>query len=66
MIEERIAHDPLRIDYPAEEELLAATEYALRWFEAWEQHADHSNDYGGEHAVMKRLARAIRIARDEA
>ncbi len=29
----------LRIDYPLEEELLAACEYALSWFGAWEEHA---------------------------
>ncbi len=58
--------DPLRIDYPIEEKLLAAAEYALRWFEQWEAHADHDTDFGGEHAVMKKLRRAIRLAREEA
>jgi hypothetical protein len=58
--------DPLRIDFPLEEELLAACEYALRWFEQWEEHADHEHDFGGEHSVMKHLRRAIRFAREEA
>ncbi len=31
-----------------------------------EEHADHDNDFGGEHAVMKKLGRAIRFAREEA
>jgi hypothetical protein len=53
-----IAED-LRIDYPLEEELLAACEYALTWFEQWERHADHACDFGGEHAVMQKLRRAI-------
>ncbi len=57
-------HADLRIDFPIEEELLAACEYALEWFEAWEEHANHENDFGGEHAVMKRLRRSIRLARE--
>ena len=59
-------HANLRIDFPIEEELLAACEYALEWFEAWAVHANHENDFGGEHAVMKRLRRPIRLAREEA
>ena len=42
-----------------EEELLAACEAALEWFEDWEWHANHENDFGGEHRVMKRLRQAI-------
>ncbi len=57
-------HAALRIDFPIEEELLAACEYALEWFEAWDEHANHENDFGGEHAVMKRLRRSIRLARE--
>ena len=34
MIEETVPRD-LRIDYPAEEELLAACECAHEWFQAW-------------------------------
>ncbi len=51
-------HD-LKIEVPVEEELLAAVEYALEWFEQWERHANHENDFGGEHAVMHKLRRAI-------
>jgi SWIM zinc finger len=59
-------HADLRIDFPIEEELLAACEYTLNWFKKWEEHANHGNDFGGEYAVMKRLRRSIRIAREEA
>ncbi len=58
MAKTRVAHD-LRIDYPAEEELLAACECALEWFEKWDKHADHEHDFGGEYRVMQRLRRAI-------
>ena len=61
----RVAHE-LRIDYPPEEELLAACEFALRWFEAWEEHAPQECAFGGEHAVMKKLRRAVQLAREEA
>jgi hypothetical protein len=51
MANTRIAQrQDLRIDCPVEEELLAAGEYALEWFEQWERHANHENDFGGEHA----------------
>ena len=53
----------LHIDYPVEEELLAACEYVLDWFEQWEEHAEHENDFGGEHACMLRLRRAVQLAR---
>jgi hypothetical protein len=60
MANTRIAQrQDLRIDCPVEEELLAACEYALEWFEQWERHANHENDFGGEHAVMQKLRRAI-------
>jgi hypothetical protein len=58
MADTRVAQD-LRIDYPVEEELLSACEYALEWFEDWAKHADHEHDFGGEHAVMQKLRRAI-------
>jgi len=54
----------LRISWPVEEELLAACEYSLEWFEAWERHAPDGCVFGGEHAVMKKLKRAIRLARE--
>jgi len=57
-------HADLRIDFPIEEELLATCEYALEWFEAWEEHANHENDFGGEHMVMKRLRHSIRLVRE--
>jgi hypothetical protein len=59
-------HADLRIDFPIEEELLAACEYALTWFEAWDIHAPHEAVFGGEQAVMKKLRRAVRSAREEA
>lgn len=59
-------HADLRIDFPIEEEMLAACEYALDWFERWEEHANHENDFGGEYAVMKKLRRSILLAREEA
>jgi hypothetical protein len=49
----------LKIEVPVEEELLAACEFALLWFEDWAKHADHANDFGGEAVVMKKLRRAI-------
>ncbi len=53
-------HAPdLKIEVPVEEELLAACECALTWFEDWSRHADHSSDFGGEHRVMQKLRRAI-------
>jgi hypothetical protein len=38
------------IHYPTSEETFSACEWALEWFEAWDQHADHEHDFGGEHA----------------
>ena len=58
--------DARAIDYPLEEELLAAVEYALEWFEAWQEHAPEDCEFGGEYQVMKRLRRAVRLAREEA
>ena len=63
MIDTRVAQD-LSIHYPASEETLAACEFTLEWFEAWDQHADHEHDFGGEYFVMKRLRRAVRLARE--
>ena len=64
MIDQSLAHPAhpvpdLKIEVPVEEELLAACEFALEWFEEWSKHADHSNDFGGEHRVMQKLRRAI-------
>ncbi len=59
MAKATIAQDDLRIDYPVEEELLAACECALEWFEDWHKHADHEHDFGGEARVMQKLRRAI-------
>jgi hypothetical protein len=53
----------LNLEVPLEEELLAACEYALRWFQAWEEHAPDECVFGGEHAVMKRLRHTIAEAR---
>jgi hypothetical protein len=49
---------------PTSEETLAACEFALEWFEVWDQHADHEHDFGGEHAVMRRLRHTVRLARE--
>ena len=54
----------LSIYYPTSEETFSAGEFALEWFEAWDQHADHEHDFGGEHAVMRRLRRAVWLARE--
>jgi len=64
LVEADRTHANLRIDFPIEEELLAACEYALEWFERWEVHSSHENYFGGEHTVMKRLRRSIRLARE--
>ncbi len=55
----RIEPALLKIEVPIEEELLAACEVALEWFEAWDRHADHEHDFGGEYPVMQKLRRAI-------
>ena len=62
----RILHEDRAIDYPAGEELLAAVEFALGWFERWEEHAPDECAFGGEHTVMKKLRQTIRRAREEA
>ena len=38
------------IHCPTSEETFSACEFVLEWFEAWDQHADHEHDFGGEHA----------------
>ncbi len=59
MAENRVAQsEDQRIDY-VEEELLSACEYALSWFETWERHAPDECVFGGEHAVMQKLRKAI-------
>jgi hypothetical protein len=54
-----VEQDDLRIHYPVEEELLSAVEHTLAWFEQWDRHADHSNDFGGEQECIKRLRFAL-------
>jgi hypothetical protein len=54
----RIEQD-LKIEVSGEEELLAACEFALEWFEDWNKRADHEHDFGGQHRVMQKLRRAI-------
>jgi len=49
----------LKIEVPSEEELLAACECALLWFEDWAKHADHEHDFGVEPAVMQKLRGAL-------
>lgn len=56
--------EDLRVDFPIEEELLAACEYALEWFEAWDKHAPEECVFGRESAVMKRLKHAVQLARE--
>jgi hypothetical protein len=65
--EDLTVEDDLRIHYPVEEELLAAVEHVLEWFEQWDRHADHSNDFGGEQDCIRRLRFALRevYLRDE-
>ena len=60
MAEGIIAQD-LRIDYPelVEEELLAACEAALEWFEDRARHQDPEHAFGGEGRVEQKLRRAI-------
>ncbi len=49
----------LKIEVPVEEELLAACEAALLWFERYERHAPDEHRFGGEYVVEKKLRRAI-------
>jgi hypothetical protein len=66
-VEDLTVEDDLRIHYPVEEELLSAVEHVLEWFEQWDRHADHTNDFGGEQDCIKRLRFALRevYLRDE-
>jgi hypothetical protein len=51
LIDQSLAHQSttgIEITIPIEEELLAACEFALEWFEDWSKHADHEHDFGGE------------------
>ncbi len=54
-----IAPDLLKIEVPVEEELLAACEAALEWFEARARHQDPEHSFGGEGRVEQKLRRAI-------
>ena len=69
MTQGRLAQD-LRIDYPelVEEELLAACEAALAWFEDRARHQDPDHAFGGEGRVEQKLRRALAEVwlRDEA
>jgi hypothetical protein len=58
----------LRIEVPVEEELLAACEAALQWFEDRARHQDPDHAFGGEDRVEQKLRRALREVwlRDEA
>ena len=49
----------LRIEVPVEEELLAAVECALEWFEDRARHQDPDHAFGGEGRVEQKLRRAI-------
>ncbi len=49
----------LRIEVPVEEELLAALECALAWFEDRARHQDPEQAFGGEGRVEQKLRRAI-------
>ena len=51
-------HD-LKIEVPVEEELLAAVECALVWFEDRARHQDPDHAFGGEGPVEQKLRRAI-------
>jgi hypothetical protein len=65
LAEASLVDEDLRIDYPVEEELLATCERALKWFETWDEHAAHENDFGGKYQVMKRLCQAVQLAYEE-
>ena len=49
----------LRIEVPVEEELLAACEAALVWFEDRARHQDPDHAFGGEGRVEQKLRRAL-------
>jgi hypothetical protein len=49
----------------AEEELLEAAKFAVRWFREREQHAPPESAFGGEAEVEARLKRAIRRVHEE-
>ncbi len=49
----------LKIEVPVEEELLAACEAALVWFEDRARHQDPEHAFGGEGRVEHKLRRAI-------
>ena len=49
----------LSMEVPVEEELLAACETALEWFEERAKHAPAECAFGGEYRVIQKLRRAI-------
>ena len=49
----------LKIEVPVEEELLAACEAALEWFEDRARHQDPDHAFGGEGRVEQKLRRAL-------
>jgi hypothetical protein len=49
----------LKIEVPVEEELLAACEAALEWFEDRARHQDPEHAFGGEGRVEQKLRRAL-------
>ena len=54
------------VNREAQEELVEAAKFALRWFREWEQHAPADTEFGGEAEVEARLRRAIvRVTREE-
>ena len=53
-----LAH-PARPSPPVEEELRAACEAALEWFEDRARHQDPEHAFGGEGRVEQKLRRAI-------
>jgi hypothetical protein len=55
----RTVPDLRRIEVPVEEELLAAVEAALVWFEDRARHQDPDHAFGGEGRVEQKLRRAI-------
>jgi len=48
----------------AQEELLAAANFAVRWFREREEHAPPDSEFGGEAEVEARLRRGIRKIRE--
>ena len=65
MSTESLAQDPAPLTPDPEDHavLLEAAKAALRWFEAFDEHASEGLAFGGEARVRKQLRRAIKRQR---